>query len=461
MSAPSVDSGSPVGDNISLGSTAPAMPSLGMENFGQLSLAEITTVLRREGFLRADGTAQPDRLPALTLWADEQNDKGLSRLALILEEHTDPNFKPKIPPEKIPTSKMDVLAFLLEVCKADLNKVDNNKDRWPPLYRAATGTRMDALEYMLRNGADPDIKNSDGSAPIHRAAGRCNLDDIRLLVEVGHADVNSVNVLGTVLFYAARSGRGDIVEFLLHNQADPNLIIDPLEPTPLGVSKDGHVNFLLFQSGGQLEIRNDSPVHNDTLSLLVLSGNRDAILASFRANETDKFGRTVAHYCARWGHTDLLREMRTGIDVADSKGRTPLHYAIMKGHTETTIFMINEANCSLASQDDQKYHPLTWACQYGRTGIATAILARADNEGKLQNILDLTDKFGWKAIHKAAEAGSLDIVKLLVEVYHVDPTEPLKEKEQRTPLTLAESTGATAVVDYLTPKPLPPGATKG
>jgi len=201
------------------------------------------------------------------------------------------------------------------------------------------------------------------------------------------------------------------------------------------------------------------------LSLLVLSGDRDAILDSFKANQCDKFGRTVAHYCADKGQIDILQEMvgqcDNSIDVPDNKGRPPLHYAVTKGYTETVDYMIGQANCSLKSQDAQGYHPLTWACQFGRTDVAKVLLTCAGEKGELKNILELPDKFSWRAIHKAAEAGSLDIVKLLVEKYEIDATQPLKDNDQRTPLALATSTGATSVIEYLSTLPPSPAIPLG
>jgi ankyrin repeat protein len=111
--------------------------------------------------------------------------------------------------------------------------------------------------------------------------------------------------------------------------------------------------------------------------------------------------------------------------------------------------LITEGNSSIFSQDEQGYHPFSWACQYGRTDIAIFLLQHADPKER-QKMLTLQDKFGWTPIHKAAEANSAAIVKLLVESYNVDPVKSISEGDHRTPLDLANSTEAKKVIEYLT-----------
>lgn len=372
-----------------------------------------------------------------TNWANSRNERGMTPLAIAIEAHT---------PQ---TNKMDVIFFLVAECNANPNIGDN--DNWTPLYRASTGTRLDALEFLLTHRAEPNITNKDGSTPLHRLVDRGSEADVLALLSHG-ADVNAVNCFGTPLAYAAKNGNIAIAKTLLNAAADPNLTNDPLTATPAELAsnnrKEEMKSFLLSRNG-QLEVPISSKVHT-SLSRLVYENDEKAILQSFMNGEKDEYGRSAAHYCAHLGKTDLLKKMcGTGmVDAPDTKGRTPLHYAVIKGHEQVVALLINdEGNCALDSKDLQGYCPLIWACQYNKISIAKLILERAEEKNQLSSILDLSDNFGWKAIHKSSQVGNLELVRMLVEDYKVDHAQ--LTSNNRSPLDLAQVTNAVEVVDYL------------
>lgn len=234
----------------------------------------------------------------------------------------------------------------------------------------------------------------------------------------------------------------------MEEDADPNLVNDPLAPTPVELAannqKDEMVQFLLSKNG-QAVIPLDSKVHTQ-LSRLVHEHNEKAILESFAKGEQDEYGRSVTHYCAHLGKVDLLKQMHGNMDIKDNKGRTPLQYAIIKGHKELTEYLIGEqANCALDSKDHQGYAPLMQACQYNQNDIARLLLERA-KEKKI-SIIDISDNFGWKAVHKAAQVGNVELVKMFVEEYNVDPNQ--RTTNERTPWDLAKTTNSINVMEYL------------
>lgn len=373
----------------------------------------------------------------LTQWANSKNEKGMTSLAVATEAHTPL------------TNKMDVIAFLVMICNADPNIGDN--DNWTPLYRASTGTRSDALQLLLNHGANVNIQNKDGSTPLHRAVDRGSAVDVQNLLR-HYADVNMVNCFGTPLSYAAKNGDIAIANILLDAGADPNLVNDPLGCTPVELAANNQkedMKQLLLSRQGLATIPSDSKVHT-SLSRLVNEASEEAILQSFVDEELDQYERSAAHYCAYFGKVNLLEQMcsKGNIDLPDIGGRTPLHYAIIKGQEPTVSYLMsNEGRCSLDSQDHQGYAPLMWACQYNQTNIARDVLERAKERNKLDSILAISDHFGWKAIHKSAQVGNVNLVRLLIEEYKIDHTQ--LTKDGRSPLDLAQATNAIGVIDYL------------
>jgi ankyrin repeat protein len=87
------------------------------------------------------------------------------------------------------------------------------------------------------------------------------------------------------------------------------------------------------------------------------------------------------------------------------------------------------------------------ACQYNQESIAKHLLQRAEDGKILGSVLSLTDKYGWVALHKAAQVGNLDLVKLFVEEYKVD--HKIETSNGRSAYVLAETTKAISVMEYL------------
>lgn len=368
-------------------------------------------------------------------WARSKNAQGLTPLGIAIESHTPSS------------SKLDIIRFLVDECEADPKGDENH---WTPLYRSTTGSKTDVLKFLLERGADPNTANSDQSIPLHRAVDRGAEEDVRILLE--KSNVNAINCFGTPLAYAAKNGNLGIAGLLLANGANPNLVGEPLADTPLElavINNKEEMKQLLLSVNGQMTIPLDSEVHT-FLSRLVATGDNKAILDSFSAGKHDEYGRSAAHYCAYFGRLDLLEKMMDlgNIHEQDKKGRSPLFYAIKKGHANITNYVMNiEVNTPIDIKDLQGYSPLMTACQYHQVDIAKNLLKIAEKRGILNSILDSKDNFGWMAIHKAAQVDNEELLKLFVEIYHVDHQQ--KTSNGRTPLELAETTKAQKAIDYL------------
>ena len=127
-------------------------------------LPEISTV-KTESVQTIKQTLAGFSAEKISAWANSTNEKGMTLLAMAVEAHTSN------------TNKMDMIAFLVNECGTDPNRGDN--DNWTPLYRAATGTSSNALEFLLIHKADPNLANRDGSYPIHRIVDRGELNGTR------------------------------------------------------------------------------------------------------------------------------------------------------------------------------------------------------------------------------------------------------------------------------------------
>ena len=107
---------------------------------------------------------------------------------------------------------------------------------------AAAKCPLELMELVLRNGADPNAVNAQGSAPLHRAAKRPEL--VRLLLDKG-ADPNSIDDGGrSPLHQAAIYGESHVITLLLKHGADKSLK-DKRGKRPVDFARDAAVAEML------------------------------------------------------------------------------------------------------------------------------------------------------------------------------------------------------------------------
>lgn len=86
-------------------------------------------------------------------------------------------------------------------------------------------------EFLLAEGADPNIPDNLMNTPLHLAALYGHGNIVRLLHQSG-ANINASNDLGSVLHWALEHFHADIVEYLLLHSVDVNAV-DKYGNTPL------------------------------------------------------------------------------------------------------------------------------------------------------------------------------------------------------------------------------------
>ena len=95
---------------------------------------------------------------------------------------------------------------------------------------------METLKVLIKRGADPSLKSSNGSTALHFAARRGNDQITELLLGHAKVDVNAKDLsLMSPLHLACISGNADMVKMLLDKGADLRAKTNELM-TPLHVS---------------------------------------------------------------------------------------------------------------------------------------------------------------------------------------------------------------------------------
>ena len=107
------------------------------------------------------------------------------------------------------------------------------------LFQAIEEEKVEAIESLLCNGVDVNIKNSDGSTPLHWAIQmNKNVEIIKCLIENG-ANVSAKNNDGSTLLHEAAmwNDNVEVSRLLVSNGADVNAN-DEFGITPLDLARE-------------------------------------------------------------------------------------------------------------------------------------------------------------------------------------------------------------------------------
>ena len=253
----------------------------------------------------------------------------------------------------------------------------------PRLLDAVRNGDHDAVRDLLRNHADVNVSQPDGSSALLLAADRNDAEMVDLLIRAG-ANVNARNDYGASPLYAAcTAGDTATIKSLLEAKADPNAPLISGE-TPLMAAID--------------------------------KGNLDAVrlLLDYNANvngRESKGGQTALMWAAAGKQPQLVRLLvEHGADVrARSKGDfTALLFAAQQGAVESgRTLLLAGADVNEITKKG-RLTALIVAAAGGHNQFAALLLDRGANP-------DLSDEGGRTALHFAAlDARRVELVKTLL-----------------------------------------------
>ena len=110
------------------------------------------------------------------------------------------------------SNNIEILEYLMRQ-GAKIDAVDN--DGRTALWDASYFSYTEAVEFLLNNGADVEIKGQDGKTTLHFAAEEGHLSVVKILIEIGNANVNVQNNLGqTPLQLAKIRNHSHVIDYL-------------------------------------------------------------------------------------------------------------------------------------------------------------------------------------------------------------------------------------------------------
>lgn len=218
----------------------------------------------------------------------------------------------------------------------------------------------------------------------------------------------------------------------------------------------GVLALMLALAGGSMVLLRPSaqPPAPDTLVQLAGKGDVASMQRLLEQGErVDKpdaeNGMTALMHAASQGQADtvrLLLEQGAYAQARDSRGNTALMHAITNGHPETFRLILdalakeNIASINVVNFDG--HTALALAAMHGRTDMVRALL-----DTKVANVwLGGSLDGGWEPLHRAAQGGHTEIVRLLLDNGARANSAP---RSKITALMLAAENGHTQTVQLL------------
>ncbi|TNN02474.1 hypothetical protein fugu_009961 [Takifugu bimaculatus] len=328
--------------------------------------------------------------------------------------------------------------FALVGSGASVNDLDE-RGCSPLHYAAASDTDGKCLEYLLRNDANPGIRDNQGYNAVHYASAyghRLCLELIAsetpldVLMETSGTDIlNDSDVRAPVspLHLAAYHGHHHAMEVLVQSLLDLD-VRNSQGCTPLDLAAfKGHVECVdvLINQGASILVKDfnlkRTPIHaaatnghSECLRLLI--GNADLQSA---VDVQDGNGQTPLMLSVLSGHSDCVYSLLNkgaSVEAKDKWGRTALHRGAVTGHEECVEALLQHS-ANFVAQDCKGRTPIHLAAACGHIGVLGGLLHAAQS---LETLPVLTDSQGYTPLHWACYNGHDTCVEVLLEheVFH-------------------------------------------
>ncbi|MEE1059293.1 MAG: ankyrin repeat domain-containing protein [Treponema sp.] len=312
-----------------------------------------------------------------------------------------------------------------------------------PLFNAAKTDNADIVNLLVKEGSKLNIRDNLGSTPLHIAVRWDASNSAKKLISLG-IDVDAQNISGkSALAEAVVGGKYEIAKLLLTYNADPNtsdvsgktVLMDAIKGNNPEVVK------LLLVNGANPQIqeingRNAYHEAASTANVEVIDIIRNA---GGNPLSRDKNGNTPFSISLNYGNDIIKAVLGTDKTVADSDGNTPIHILISKNEDEKHLENLINWGYPIDTRNSKGYTPLAIAIEDDNIPLAKILLSKGanpfvsidkhgtnaisialknNNKTMLENIVKyagtLSDIQGNTILHYAAKTSTVSTIKTLI-----------------------------------------------
>ena len=283
------------------------------------------------------------------------------------------------------------------------------------LVEAARAADAEAVERLLKEGADVDQRQPDGAAALHWAAFRDDARTAALLIGAGAA-VNAVNELGaTPLWLAAENGSAPMIERLLAAGADSNVELPEGETPLMTAARSGTADGVraLIDAGADVNAAERS--RGQTALMWAVAQGHDAVTGLLVRHGANVEARSKTR--PRLMHAEGTNASQYDQGVMWNRGGfTPLLFAARHGRIAAAEMLL-EAGADLDNPAPTGASPLELAAHSGQTAFAARLLDLGADPN--------ASAAGYTALHAAVLRGDRTLVRALL-AHGADPNVRLR-----------------------------------
>ncbi|KAI1503601.1 hypothetical protein F5X99DRAFT_406916 [Biscogniauxia marginata] len=323
----------------------------------------------------------------------------------------------------------------------DMATIVDNKDNKgrTPLHLAVTSKKGALAKALIKHGAMPSARNSNGQTPLMLACQHSQKEVVLAMLKAERRWDNGDRAGKTALHYAVQSSSDsfqdheEIIEGLIRGIRTVDIKARNGE-TPLHsalIAGNASVSLLLLEKKADPKTKDEDG--KNALHHFAESKGLDSQLASAGATGPS----------AKAGLDQIWDIMRNSFNDNEFP-QTVLHSAIQKGNDNTALFL--SERCDSQIRDSHGRTPLIVACELGKCPkFIEKIVTEKDKE--LVNEGD--SYFGESALARACGTGHADIVNILLKAQSVDPNRQATKYRGYTPLHIALTEGKEEIVGLL------------
>ena len=297
--------------------------------------------------------------------------------------------------EMLMNKRTDLLLDFFSQGFIDINKAIHEDGSLPLHYVAGMGS-VEAVKWLLDNGAKIDAEGSLGKTPMHDAAITGNVEVLKYLQERGanlykrtptdkgddsamdwaamfgkNASIKCLSDMGfnintkdgdgkTPIFNAVSAGKINAVKYMIELGADINVKMNDGETLIHHAARYGQVEMLKYLETLGLDIYARCDQGTIPIASAAMEGKINVIeyLVEKGMDINSKaHGGVTPIFQAGWGrHLECMKRMKSlgaKLDVTAQNGKTPLDWAVEDGFTEI-VEWICSTDPKLKEQFDQK-----------------------------------------------------------------------------------------------------------
>uniref|UniRef100_A0A1I8AYC2 ANK_REP_REGION domain-containing protein n=1 Tax=Meloidogyne hapla TaxID=6305 RepID=A0A1I8AYC2_MELHA len=348
----------------------------------------------------------------------------------------------------LPSGNIECAQMLL---KSGAQPNVRRSDGMTPLHISARMGNKEMVGLLLAEGADPKLKSKIGETPLHLASKQCHLPVVLLLLEKIGKDIQEVREYVNLLTEDGQSS----IHYASQILADQNHFIE----------EDAKIVSTIVDAGGDCEKQTINALHlaaaNGHIELTRLLLKYKAFVNSKKWRSSITLRSTVwtckvsSNACPgrlfTYHESFTFEEHGASLEAITLNNQTALHFAAKFGQlivAQTLLAFGANPN----AKDDKGQTPLHLAAENDYPDVVKLFLKMKQNN---HAVLTAVDHSGFTCAHIAAMKGSLAVVRELMMIDKVQSflrlwLYMLKQKIlEATTLHMASSGGHSRIVKIL------------